>query len=215
MKRILMVTSSAAGAQSRTRQVADRVVQTLLDREPGSRVVVRDVVREPLPHLDGTFLAGMGRAAGERSAAQHEALARSDALVDELLASDVVVIAAPMYNFGVPSALKAWIDHVARAGRTFRYTATGPEGLLKGKRAILVLSRGGVYTKGPMLRLEFQESYLRGVLGFLGIDDVRAIHIEGVAFGADVAEAAVNRALVAADSVLESPSSAVAEPLAA
>jgi FMN-dependent NADH-azoreductase len=203
MKKILLVTSSAAGAQSRTRQVSDRVVQALVTREPGSRVVVRDVAREPLPHLDDAFLAGMGRAANERSAAQHEALSRSDALIDELAAADVVVIAAPMYNFGVPSALKAWIDHVARAGRTFQYTANGPEGLLKGKRAILVLSRGGVYTKGPMLRLEFQESYLRGVLGFLGIDDVRSIHIEGVAFGADVAEAAVNRALVQAASIAD------------
>ena len=203
MKKILLVTSSAAGAQSRTRQVSDHVVQALVDREPGSRVVVRDVVRDALPHLDDTFLAAMGRAGDERTAAQAEALARSDGLIDELVAADVVVIAAPMYNFGIPSALKAWIDHVARAGRTFRYTASGPEGLLKGKRAILVLSRGGVYTKGPMLRLEFQESYLRGVLGFLGIDDVRAIHIEGVAFGADVAEAAVNRALVQAEAVAD------------
>lgn len=203
MKKILLVTSSAAGAQSRTRQVSDRVVQALVDREPGSRVVVRDVVRDALPHLDDTFLAGMGRAAHERNAAQAEALSRSDAMIDELVAADVVVIAAPMYNFGIPSALKAWIDHVARAGRTFRYTANGPEGLLKGKRAILVLSRGGVYTKGPMLRLEFQESYLRGVLGFLGIDDVRSIHIEGVAFGADVAEAAVNRALVQAEAIVD------------
>ena len=203
MNNILLVTSSAAGAQSRTRQVSDRVVQAILAREPGSRVVVRDVAREPLPHLDDTFLAGMGRAESERTTLQAEALERSDALIDELAAADVVVIAAPMYNFGVPSALKAWIDHVARAGRTFRYTANGPEGLLKGKRAVLVLSRGGVYTKGPMLRLEFQESYLRGVLGFLGIDDVRSIHIEGVAFGADVAEAAVNRALLQADSIVD------------
>jgi len=90
-------------------------------------------------------------------------------------------------------------DHVTRAGRTFRYTAEGPEGLLKGKRAILVLSRGGVYTKGPMLRFEFQESYLRGVLGFLGITDVRVIRIEGMAMGADVAAAAVARALAEAD----------------
>jgi FMN-dependent NADH-azoreductase len=203
MNKILLVTSSAAGAQSRTRQVSDRVVQALVAREPGSRVVVRDVAREPLPHLDAAFVAGMGRAEEERSAAQHEALSRSDALVDELVAADIVVIAAPMYNFGIPSALKAWIDHVARAGRTFRYTANGPEGLLRGKRALLVLSRGGVYTKGPMLRLEFQESYLRGVLGFLGIDDVRSIHIEGVAFGVDVAEAALNRALVQAASTAE------------
>ncbi len=203
MKRVLLVTSSAAGAQSRTRQVADRVVQALLTRDPGSRVVVRDVARDPLPHVDDAFLAGMARAEPERTAAQHEALMRSDALIGELAAADVVVIAAPMYNFGIPSALKAWIDHVARAGRTFRYTANGPEGLLKGKRAVLVLSRGGVYTKGPMLRLEFQESYLRGVLGFLGIDDVQTIHIEGVAFGADVAEAAVNRALVQAEDLAD------------
>ena len=191
MKRILMVTSSAAGAQSRTRQVADRVVQTLLDREPGSRVVVRDVVREPLPHLDGTFLAGMGRAAGERSAAQHEALARSDALVDELLASDVVVIAAPMYNFGVPSALKAYFDHIARSGVTFRYTAKGPVGLMTGKRAVVIATRGGLYAGTP---LDTQTGYVRDFLRFIGIGDVEFVHAEGLAMGEAPKSAAIDKA---------------------
>ena len=201
MKNVLLVTSSPAGAASRTAQVSARVAAAIASRETGSRIVARDLAREPLPHLDGDFLGGMGRAPEDRDGPQAAALARSDALIDELLAADVVVIAAPMYNFGIPSALKAWIDHVARAGRTFRYTAEGPEGLLKGKRAILVLSRGGVYTKGPMLRFEFQESYLRGVLGFLGITDVRVIRIEGMALGADVAAAAVARALAEADGI--------------
>jgi FMN-dependent NADH-azoreductase len=201
MKNVLVVTSSPAGAGSRTAQVSGRVAVAVATREPGSRVVTRDLARDPLPHLDGDFLGGMGRAPADRDAPQAAALARSDALIDELLAADVVVIAAPMHNFGIPSALKAWIDHVARAGRTFRYTAAGPEGLLQGKRAILVLSRGGVYTRGPMLRLEFQESYLRGVLGFLGITDVRVIRIEGMALGADVAAAAVARALAEAEGI--------------
>ena len=152
-------------------------------REPGAEVVVRDLVRDPLPHLGEAFVSGMARPASERSAEEAKALDRSERLIDELVAADVVVIAAPMHNFGIPSGLKAWIDHVGRAGRTFRYGAAGPEGLLKGKRAVLVVARGGVYTKGPMLKMEFQESYLRGVLGFLGIIDVRTIRVEGVAMG--------------------------------
>ncbi len=183
MKRILLVSSSPRGAQSYSHRVAQRVVDEFAAREPGAEVVVRDLVRDPLPHLGEAFVSGMARPASERSAEEAEALDRSDRLIDELVAADVVVIAAPMYNFGIPSGLKAWIDHVARAGRTFRYGATGPEGLLKGKRAVLVVARGGVYTKGPMLKMEFQESYLRGVLGFLGITDVQTIRVEGVAIG--------------------------------
>jgi FMN-dependent NADH-azoreductase len=183
MKRILLVSSSPRGIQSQSGRVARQVVDELIARQPGASVVVRDLVRDPLPHLGEAFVSGMARPAAERNAEEAEALERSDRLIDELAAADVVVIAAPMHNFGIPSGLKAWIDHVARAGRTFRYGASGPEGLLKGKRAVLVVARGGVYSKGPMLKMEFQESYLRGVLGFLGITDVQAIRVEGVAFG--------------------------------
>ena len=184
MKNVLLVSSSPRGAQSFSHRIAQRVVDEYRSGRtgcPSDRPRPRS--RDPLPHLGEAFVSGMMRPAGERTSEEAEALDRSDRLIDELVAADVVVIAAPMHNFGIPSGLKAWIDHVARAGRTFRYGATGPEGLLKGKRALLVVSRGGIHTKGPMLKMEFQESYLRGVLGFLGITDVEAIRIEGVAMG--------------------------------
>jgi FMN-dependent NADH-azoreductase len=119
----------------------------------------------------------------------------SDALVDELFAAEVIVIAAPMHNFGVPSSLKAWIDHIVRPGRTFTYSEKGPQGLMTGKKAVLVLARGGVYSEGPMQAFDFQEPYLRAALGFIGITDVEVIRVEGVAFG----EEAVSQALRSAD----------------
>jgi FMN-dependent NADH-azoreductase len=139
-------------------------------------------------------VSGIGHAPHERSAAEREALALSDTLVEELAAADVLVLAVPMYNFGLPSALKAWIDHVVRAGLTFRYGADGPEGLLKNKRAILVVSRGGVYSQGPMQQLDFQERYLKSVLGFIGISEVDVVRVEGLARGEQAVRAAMTNA---------------------
>jgi len=128
-------------------------------------------------------------------------MARSDKLIDELFAADVVVMAVPMHNFGLPSTLKAWIDHIARAGRTFAYSEKGPQGLLKEKKAILVLARGGVYSDGPAKPLDFQESYLRSILGFLGITDVQVVRVEGVAMGEDAVKRALASARAQADTV--------------
>jgi FMN-dependent NADH-azoreductase len=198
MNRVLLVLSSPRGAQSHSQAIARRLVDDIVAREPDAIVTERDLTREPLPHLGEAFVSGLFKSELERTREESEEIARSDALVDELLAADTIVIAAPMHNFGIPSTLKAWIDHVARAGRTFRYTASGPEGLLKGKRVILVVARGGVYTKGPATALEFQESYLRGVLGFLGLTDVQTIHVEGVAMGEAAANEAIERATLRA-----------------
>jgi FMN-dependent NADH-azoreductase len=194
MKNILLVLSSPRGAQSYSHRFAHQVVEDLVKRHPGAPVVVRDLAQAPLPHIGEDFVAGIYTPADGRTAAQAKEIARSDALVDELLAADVLVVAVPMHNFGPPSTLKAWIDHVARAGRTFAYTDKGPRGLLKDKSAILVLSRGGVYSDGPMKAFEFQESYLRGVLGFLGISDVQAVRVEGVSMG----DEALQKSLLAA-----------------
>jgi len=131
----------------------------------------------------------------QRTAAQANAVALSDTVIAELLASDTIVIASPMYNFGVPSTLKAWIDHLARAGHTFSYGATGPEGLVKGKKVYLVQARGGVYSEGPMGGYNFQEPYLKAVLGFLGMTEVETILVEGIAFGPEATEKALNGAL--------------------
>jgi FMN-dependent NADH-azoreductase len=195
MKNILFVPSSPRGWESYSHRVARRIVDELLTRNPGARVVVRDVAKRPLPHVGAAFASGRAVPAEKRSDADRQALALSDELVAELFAADVIVIAAPMHNFGIPSSLKAWIDHIVRPGRTFSYSEKGPEGLVTGKKAVLVFARGGVYSEGPMQSFDFQEPYLRAVLGFIGITDVEVVRVEGVAFG----EAAVSQSLRSAE----------------
>ena len=180
MKNILLIQSSPRGSASLSQKVAQSVVDDLQARYPGGKVVVRDLAQNPPPHVGLDFVIGSYAPAEKRTPDQAKAIAVSDALIDELLAADIVVIGAPMHNFGPPSTLKAWIDHIARVGRTFSYGANGPEGLVKGKRAILVLARGGVYSNGPAKSFDFQEPYLRTVLGFIGITDVSVVHVEGV-----------------------------------
>ena len=186
---ILHVTSSARGNASYSNRVAARVIDEISARNPGATVVVRDLVREPLPHIDDDFVAATRSPAGPQTERQRAQLAQSDVLVDELVASDVVVIAAPMINFTIPSNLKTWIDYVARAGRTFSYSEKGPQGLVTGKQVILVVARGGVYAENNAL--DFQVPYLKSVLGFLGMTDVELIEVEGTAYGPEAAEKAV------------------------
>ena len=186
---ILHVTSSARGNASYSNRVAAQVIDEISARNPGATVVVRDLVREPLPHIDDDFVAATRSPAGPQTELQRAQRAQSDVLVDELVASDVVVIAAPMINFTIPSNLKAWIDYVARAGRTFSYSEKGPQGLVTGKQVILVVARGGTYAENNAL--DFQVPYLKGVLGFLGMTDVEVIEVEGTAYGPEAAEKAV------------------------
>jgi FMN-dependent NADH-azoreductase len=189
---ILHISSSARGATSYSNRVAAGVIAELKTREPGATVTTRDLARDPLPHIDDDFVAATKSPAGAQTDRQRAQLATSDALVDELLAADVVVIAAPMINFTIPSNLKTWIDYVARAGRTFSYSEKGPQGLVTGKQVILVAARGGVYSGNPAL--DFQVPYLKSVLGFLGMTDVEVIEVEGTAYGPEVAEKAVEAA---------------------
>ena len=142
---ILFVTSSSRGSASYSNRVATNVLTELRSRNPGARATVRDLGREPLPHINDDFVTATRGATMPQTDEQRALLAHSEALVDELLAADVIVIAAPMINFSIPSNLKAWIDYVARAGRTFRYSEKGPEGLVTGKQVIIVAARGGVY----------------------------------------------------------------------
>jgi FMN-dependent NADH-azoreductase len=195
MSQILLVTTSPRGAASYSTQVAQALVAKLQAGTPGATLVTRDFAQAPLPHIGEDFVAGLALAPAERSPAQASAIARSDAVVAELFAADTIVIASPMHNFGLPSTLKAWIDHLARAGLTFSYGAAGPEGLVKGKKAYVVSARGGDYSNDTMRSFNFQEPYLKAVLGFIGITDVEVIAIEGVAFGPEAAEKAVNGAL--------------------
>ena len=189
---ILHISSSARGNASYSNRVAGGVVGEISARNPGAAVTLRDLAREPLPHIDDDFVAATRSPAGPQTERQRTQLAQSDALVDELLAADVIVIAAPMINFTIPSNLKTWIDYVARAGRTFSYSEKGPQGLVTGKQVILVVARGGVYAGNPAL--DFQVPYLKSVLGFLGMTDVETIEVEGTAFGPEVAEKAVEAA---------------------
>jgi FMN-dependent NADH-azoreductase len=203
MSNILYVTSSPRGGDSYSNRVAARVLDELEQAHPGATVVMRDVARDPLPHVDEDFVAALRSPEGPRTARQQDIVAKSDALIDELLAADIIVIAAPMYNFGIPSTLKAWIDYVARAGRTFRYTEKGPEGLAKGKKVILIHSRGGIYSSGPAQAMDHQGTYLRSVLGFLGITDIESIDVEGVAYGLDAAEKAVAQGIARAHTLID------------
>jgi FMN-dependent NADH-azoreductase len=190
MSNILYVTSSPRGDASYSNQTAQRVVDELRDNCPNAKVTVRDLTREPLPHIDRDFIEATRSADGPRSERQRAILARSDALVDELLAADLIVIAAAMVNFSAPSTLKSWIDYVARAGRTFKYTEAGPKGLATGKRVVIVAATGGVYS-GDNAGFDFQLPWLKAVLGFLGMTDVEVIRVEGTAFGAEAADKAV------------------------
>jgi FMN-dependent NADH-azoreductase len=210
MKNVLFVPSSPRGWKSYSHRAARRVIDSLIERHPDARVVVRDVARQPLPHVGEAFGTGRVLPAEKRSDAERQALALSDTLVDELFAADVIVIAAPMHNFGIPSSLKAWIDHIVRPGRTFTYSEKGPQGLLTGKKAVLVFARGGVYSEGPMQSFDFQEPYLRALLGFMGITDVEVVRVEGVALG----EQALNRAVVLAETQADAIVRRLAEPVA-
>jgi FMN-dependent NADH-azoreductase len=181
MNNLLLVTSSLFASQSKSGEIARELVEAWRRNHPGTTVVERDVSPATMPHLSLDALGALRTAPEQRSAEQVRSVAFGDGLIAELEAADTIMLAAPMYNFSIPSTLKAWIDHVARAGRTFRYTAAGPEGLLKGKKVFVVTGRGGFYSgDSPAKVFDFQEPYLRSVLGFLGLDDVTFIHVEGL-----------------------------------
>ncbi|MDG9782071.1 FMN-dependent NADH-azoreductase [Metapseudomonas otitidis] len=191
MSRVLIVESSARQQGSISRQLTAEFIAQWKAAHPADEVVVRDLAQESVPHLDSGLLGGWMKPADQQNDAERAALARSNRLTEELLAADVLVLAAPMYNFGIPSTLKAWLDHVLRAGVTFKYTETGPQGLLSGKRAFVLTARGGVYAGGP---LDHQEPYLRQALAFIGIHDVTFIHAEGLNMGAEFQEKGIAQA---------------------
>ena len=186
---VLYVTSSSRGSASYSNRVAQNVLDELLARNPEAAITVRDLAGAPLPHIGDDFVAATRSPNGPQTDGQRALLSQSDALVDELFAADVIVIAAPMINFTIPSNLKTWIDYVARAGRTFSYSEKGPKGLVTGKQVIVVAARGGVYSGNPAL--DFQLPYLKSVLGFLGMTDVDVLEVEGTAYGPEAAEKAV------------------------
>jgi len=191
MTNVLIIDSAATGDQSVSRRLT-AVAESVAERG-GARIVRRDVGVEPVPHLtEETVFAIRGKPA--ETEAERAALALSDTLIHELREADVIVIGAPMYNFGMPSTLKAWFDHVLRARVTFRYTESGPEGLVTGKRAIVVESRAGFYSEGDAGAMDSQEPHIRTLLGFIGITDVTFVRAEKLAFGPEAAEASIGAA---------------------
>ena len=191
MSNVLIVESSARLQGSFSRQLTQQFIGQWKAAHPADHLTVRDLALNPVPHMDADLLGGWMKPETQRSTAEQASLQRSDELTDELLNADVLVLAAPMYNFAIPSTLKAWLDHVLRAGVTFKYTDTGPQGLLNGKKAYVLTARGGIYAGSTT---DHQEPYLRQVLAFVGIHDVTFIHAEGMNLGGDFQEKGLNHA---------------------
>jgi FMN-dependent NADH-azoreductase len=193
MQTVLVLTSSALGSASVSTDLAREALRHLQARDPALNVLIRDLGVTPPPHLtqDGSAALRGGEPTNE---GQARARALSDELVAELQAADTIIIGAPMYNFGIPSTLKAWFDYVLRAGVTFRYSEAGPEGLLKGKRAIVIETRGGLYSEGPAQTMDSQEPHLRTLLSFIGITDVAFVRAEKLALGDEVRDRSIRSA---------------------
>lgn len=182
--KILQINASARREGANSTKLANTVTERLKAAHPAATVTLRDLAATPVTVLDEVALGALFTPAEQRSATQAAVVAEYDALIAEIQAHDAIVLGVPMYNFGVPVQLKAWIDAIARAGVTFRYTESGPEGLIKGKTVYVALARGGLYRDQPH---DSQVPYLKTVLGFLGLTDVRFIYAEGLAMGPDAA----------------------------
>jgi FMN-dependent NADH-azoreductase len=192
MTTLLQINTSINNGNGQSSQLARQFVAAYRKGHPDIEVRVRDVAAaEPVPHLDAERFGAFTAKPGERTPAQQAVVAYSDALIEELRQADVIVIGLPMYNFGVPSQLKAYFDHVARAGVTFKYTEQGPVGQLTGKKAFVFAARGGVYAGTP---LDTQTGYVRDFLRFIGISDVSFVYAEGLAMSAQSREAGLARA---------------------
>jgi FMN-dependent NADH-azoreductase len=185
---ILQVNSSARREGSQSTLLASSIAAELRATLPDATLVIRDLAHTPHPELDHAALHALFSPEGDRTTEQAARVAQDDALIAEIQTADIVVLGVPMYNFGVPAQLKNWLDAVTRAKVTFRYTATGPEGLLKGKKVYVALTRGGQYRNTPA---DTQVPYLKMVLGFLGMTDDQFVYAEGLALGAEAANEAM------------------------
>jgi FMN-dependent NADH-azoreductase len=195
MTKLLHIDSSVLGPHSVSRQLSAAIVERLRQSTPGLEITYRDLTATPLPHLSGAHLA-VAQGANNPDPSLQQEMAASQAALAEFLDADTVVLGAPMYNFTIPSQLKAWIDRILVAGQTFKYGAQGPEGLAGSKRVIVAISRGGFYGAGtPMAALEHLESYLRSVFGFIGITQLEFITADGIQLGPDHREKALASAL--------------------
>lgn len=195
MSNILLVLSSPRGEISYSTKVARALVEKLINENPGYTVTVRDLNAAPLPHIAESFTIGGFTPAESRTEAQRAALLPSDAVIQEVVSADIIIVASAMINFGISSTLKSWFDHLVRADLTFSYATGKPQGLLSAKKVYLVAARGGVYSEGPAQAYDFQVPYIKALFGFIGLTDVETITVEGVAGGGEAAEKAVSAAL--------------------
>jgi FMN-dependent NADH-azoreductase len=190
--KLLHVDSSILGVHSISRQLSAEIIAKLRQVTPDLEITYLDLAAEPVPHLSGSTFAALQSASGQSSADGEHDLLLSGKVLAEFLAAGIVVVGAPMYNFGVPSQLKAWIDRLLVVGKTFRYSDKGVEGLASGKHVIIASSRGGIYSEGaPAASAEHQETYLRSVFAFIGILDIEIVRAEGVAIGPEPKAAAI------------------------
>jgi FMN-dependent NADH-azoreductase len=193
MTTVLQINASINNSKGQSSQLAEQFVSAFRERDPLAKIVVRDVAAaDPVPHLNAERFGAFIAKAEERNGAQRAVVAYSDTLIDELKQADVIVLGLPMYNFGVPSQLKAYFDHIARAGVTFKYTDKGPVGLLTGKKVYVFAARGGLYAGTP---LDTQSSYVRDFLRFLGMTDVEFVYAEGLAISPQSRQAGVSKAV--------------------
>lgn len=189
--KILQINSSARVEGANSTRLANTVTARLQAKHPGATVTVRDLAVTPHPVLDAAALGALFTPADQRTPEQAARVDLDDALIAEVQAHDAIVLGVPMYNFGVPVQLKTWLDAIARAGVTFRYTANGPEGLIQGKKVYVAFARGGIYRDTPA---DSQTPYIQTILGFLGMTDVKYIHAEGLAMGPEAVDKAFTQA---------------------
>ncbi|WP_192457387.1 FMN-dependent NADH-azoreductase [Musicola keenii] len=201
---ILHIDSSILEDDSVTRQISAEVITSLVEKHPDAAVHYRDVVKNEIRHLTGAIAAGfrpIASASADSDMVQEHQL--SDQLVSEFLASDIIVIGAPMYNFSVPSQLKSWLDRLAQAGRTFKYTEKGPIGLSSGRTVIVVSARGGFYVVQPIADMDFQERYLQAFFKFLGITNIHFIRAEGASKGDEIKNREIKNAKSSIHTVID------------
>jgi len=194
MKKILHIISSPKGEKSFSIKLGNAIVDKIQAANPGSTVAVHDLTKNPFPHLEEAALEAFYTPAENRTPAHNEVLRHSDQAIAELKDADIIVIGAPLWNFGIPSVLKAWIDHIARAGQTFKYSEAGAEGLVRDKVVYVAMAAGAVYSSGPYQAYDFVSTYLKAVLGFLGMTKLTVFRVEGSAYPGQ-AEAALQKGI--------------------
>jgi len=194
MKKILNIVTSVKGEASFSIKLSNAILKKLLADYPGSQVRTHDLSKTPFPHLEETHFASFYTPEEMRTDEHKEAIKHSDEAIKELMEADIIVIGVPLYNFGIPSTLKAWIDHIVRAGITFSYSDGFPKGLVVNKKVYLAIASGGVYSKGPMKSYDFTEPFLRTSLGFIGMNDITVFRVEGT-FVPEFKETALSKAM--------------------